>query len=88
MNRKSRTRQEIQIPGVLRCDVMCDDALEDFLWNTHGSLRRGWILKVPKRDFVYITMSPAADPHLYSSGPQGYTGGSDKVKPGALIFSK
>lgn len=39
------------------------------------------------RGTSYIFHLPAADPHLYSSGPQGCTGGSDKVKPGALIFS-
>lgn len=46
------------------------------------------ILNVPKRDFVYITMSLAVDPRPYSSGPLGCTGGSDKVKPPDLLFSK
>lgn len=69
------------MPGVLESSGMHDEALQDFLWNTPGRFAKGWFLTVPKRAFVYITMSLAADPRPYSSGPQGCTGGSDKVKP-------
>lgn len=47
----------------LESGVMHDDVLQDFLWKSHGTIAKGWLLTVSKRDFVYITMPLTSDPH-------------------------
>lgn len=64
------------------------DASRIFFGILMGVLQRDGSWVCPREIFVYITMSPAGDPRPYSSGPQGWTGDSDKVNPWDLIVSK